>query len=196
MSKKEDIVSFFEKNPGIHPLKKLIEVGAYRNLVRNMTKANVLEEISRGYYQLAGYEPERHFDLLEVSSIVPNGVFCLISALYFHNIGTQIPRQYHIGVPSHQAATTRKDYPLKTYFFSEKSYNAGIETHDGIKVYSVAKTVADCFKYRNKLGLDVAMEALKESLSNKITTIAEVFEMAEINRVKNVMMPYIQGYLS
>lgn len=196
MSKREGIISFFEKNPGVHPLKRLVELGAYRNLVRTMTEELILEEVSRGHYQLAGYEPENYFDLREVSSIIPNSVFCLISALYFHNIGTQIPRQYHIAIPSTQAATIRKDYPVKTYFFSEKPYKAGIEIHDGIKVYSIAKTVADCFKYRNKIGLDVAMEALKYSISNKRTTIAEIFEMAEVCRVKNVMMPYVQGYIS
>ena len=196
MSKKEEIVSFFENNPGIHPLKRLVELGAYRNLVRKMTKEQILEEVSRGHYQLAGYEPETHFDLHEISSIIPNSVFCLISALYFHNIGTQVPRQYHIAIPSNQAATTRKNYSIKTYYYSEKSYQAGIENHDGIKVYSIAKTIADCFKYRNKIGLNVAMEALKESISNKRTTMAEIFEMAEICRVKNVMMPYVQGYIS
>ena len=196
MSKTEIILSYFKVNPGIHPLKDLTEIGAYRNLVRKLVNDNILTEVSRGYYQLPGYEPETSFDLVEVSSIVQNGVFCLASALFIHGVGTQMPNNYHIAIPIGQSATQKKDYPIKTYYYSPAIYNTGIEDHGEIKVYSVAKTVADCFKFRNKIGIAVALEALKYSLREKKTTIPEIFEMAEICRVKKVIMPYIEGYLS
>ena len=196
MSKKDQIINYLNKNPGIHSLRELVEAGAYKHLVRNLVHENILEEVCRGFYKLADYEPETHFDLEEIAAVVPRGVFCLISALSFHNIGTQMQNQYHIAIPSKMAATTRKDYPIKSYFYSEKVYKAGIEKHNSIKVYSVAKTVADCFKFRNKIGLDVALEALKYSIKEKRASIAEIIEMAEVCRVKKIMMPYLEAYTS
>lgn len=155
MNKTKQIVNFFNKSPGIHSHKELLEAGAYHHLLRKMVKENVLEEVSRGYYQLAGYSPES-FDLEEISAIVPKGVFCLISALYFHNIGTQIPREYYLAIPIGVNPTERAQYSISNFFSSEKVYETGIETHGNIRVYSIAKTVADCFKFKNKIGLDVA----------------------------------------
>jgi predicted transcriptional regulator of viral defense system len=160
-----------------------------------MVKENVLEEVSRGYYQLAGYSPE-YFDLEEISAIIPNGVFCLISALYYHNIGTQIPREYYISIPIGINPTERKEYNVRNFYYSEKVYKAGIEQHGNIRVYSVAKTVADCFKFRNKIGLDVALEALKEVLRNRSASVQEIIEMADICRVKKIIMPYMEAYNS
>ena len=195
MSKIEQIINFFDKSPGIHTHKELLEVGAYPNLLRNMVKENVLEEVSRGYYQLAGYFPD-NFDLEEISAIVPKGVFCLISALYFHNIGTQIPREYYLAIPIGVNPTERTKYRIRNFFYSEKVYKAGIEKHGNIRVYSAAKTVADCFKFRNKIGLDVALEALKEVLRSRKASVQEIIEMADVCRVRNIIMPYMEAYNS
>jgi predicted transcriptional regulator of viral defense system len=193
---KDKIIQLFEESPGIHSLKDLTKVGAYRNLVRNLVHENVLEEVTHGFYKLAGYEPEMRFDYVEIAAIIPKGIFCLTSSLSFHNLGTQMPDQYHIAIPSNTAATTRKEYPIKSYFYSDAAYKTGIEEYGPIKVYSIAKTVADCFKFRNKIGLDVALEALKCSIKEKRATIPKILEMAEVCRVKKIIMPYLEAYTS
>ena len=193
MNKTTNILNYFKDVPGIHSLKELTAVGGYPNLIRKLTSENILEEVSRGYYKLTTWEPEQ-FGLEEIAAIVPEAVFCLVSALDFHNIGTQIPHDYHIAIPIGKRAPQRIEYSIHSYFYSEKVYKSGIETHGAIKVYNVAKTVADCFKFRNKIGLDVALEALKETLSRKKATIADIIAYAEICRVKKVMMPYLEAF--
>lgn len=193
MSKTDDITRFFDEYPGIHSMKELSNIGAHRNLVRALVEEGIVEEVCRGFYQIAGYEPEERFDLVEVSALIPKGIFCLVSALDYHEIGTQIPREYHLAVPTGQNPSRRKEYPIKTYSYSMDSYKIGIENHGEIKVFSIAKTIADCFKFRNKIGLDVAMEALKETLRNKRATRAEIIKMAEACKVKKVIMPYMEA---
>jgi predicted transcriptional regulator of viral defense system len=195
MNKTLQTLNFFKHSPGIHTHKELLEAGAYPNLLRKLVKENALVEVSRGYYQLAGYSPEA-FDLEEISAIIPNGVFCLISALSFHNIGTQVPREYYVAIPIGTNSTERKEYTIRNFFYSEKVYNAGIEKHGNIRVYGIAKTVADCFKFRNKIGLEVALEALKEVLHSRSATVQEIIAMADICRVRKVMMPYMEAYSS
>ena len=187
------LLRLFEKAPGIYTMAKLVEAGAYANLVRNLVKDGVLEEISRGVYGLQGQDLE-HYEMKAIASMVPNAVFCLFSALDFHNIGTQRAFDFHIALPSRQNPPQREDFSIKSYHYRKVVYKSGIEKHSGLQVYSIPKTVADCFMYRNKIGLDVALEALQDVLKNKKATIAEIIDMADICRVKKVMMPYIEAF--
>jgi len=138
--------------------------------------------------------------LIEVCQRVPKGVVCLLSALQFHKVGTQLPHEVWLAVPE-GTQTPALGYPnLRIARMRGTAYSDGIETitENGatIHVYSVAKTVADCFKFRNKIGLDVAMEALKEAVFSRKVTIEELSQFARINRVERVMRPYMEAVVA
>ena len=193
MSKTEEMIRFFTLNPGVHSRKGLVKVGAYPALLRKLVTNNILEEVSRGFYRLIDQEELENDDLETIASVIPNGVFCLQSALHFHNLGTQQAFEYHLAIPKGQWIPERNEFNIKIYQFGKQAYGSGIEKHGTIKVYSVAKTIADCFKFRNQIGLDIALEALKDVIRNKRATIAEILDQAEVCRVKNVIMPYLES---
>ena len=154
-----------------------------------------MRQLGRGLYASVDFDPDQNISLLEASRSVPHGVVCLGSALQFHQIGTQSPRQVWLAVPrgvNFPTANAR----CRFCKFSEKTYSHGIEKHalagGAMRVYSPAKTVADCFKYRNKYGLDTAVEALREGWRGKRFSLKELLEAAEICRVRKVMQPYIE----
>lgn len=193
MKATDNIVKFYAEYPGVHTLKELESIGAYPNLVRKLVSHGKLEEVARGLYRLTDQEESEYINFEALAVAIPQAVFCLLSALDFHNIGTQRPFEYHIAIPKGKRLPNRQDFNIKSYQLSGESYKSGIEEYGRIKVYGVAKTVADCFKFRNQLGLDVALEALKDVLRNKRATVSEILEMAEVCRVKKVMMPYLES---
>jgi predicted transcriptional regulator of viral defense system len=138
--------------------------------------------------------------LLEVQHLVPNGVFCLLTALQFHNLTTQNPFQVWLAVDRSRAVPHIRSIQNRIFRIKGEMFNAGIEDHqvEGgiIRVYSPAKTVADCFKYRNKVGLDVAMEALRDAWLKRLITIDDLWRFTQINRVSKVISPYIHMMLS
>lgn len=156
----------------------------------------IIQRVGRGLYRLANAQITEHQTLAEVGKAIPNGVVCLLSALRFHDLTTQAPFEVWmaIDVKAHLPKTT---LPIKFVRFSGYALSDGIETHtvDGVdvKVYCLAKTIADCFKYRHKIGLDVALEALRESQKSARCTIDELWQYAKICRVHNVMMPYLEA---
>lgn len=173
---------------GIHPrtLYKLRDEGA-------------LQELSRGLFHMDTAQPLSKPDLVTVASRVPKAVICLISALSFHQITTQIPHAVSIALPQ-GAATPRIDYPpVTTHHFSGSAFTEGIEEHsiDGItvKIYCVEKTLADCFKFRNKIGMDVVIEALKLYKARKDSDLRSLLKYARVCRVEKVMTPYLEAIL-
>jgi len=155
-----------------------------------------LQRVSRGLYSLPDSEMTEHQSLVEVCRRVPKAVVCLLSALQFHEVGTQLPHEVWIALPE-ATQTPAIDYPsLRIVRLRGEAYSEGIETIDEhgstIRVYSLAKTITDGFKFRNKVGLDVALEALKEAWRLRKLNIDEVMRYAEINRVANVMQPYLE----
>jgi len=175
----------------------LATVGAPRVVLTRMTAAGLLEKVARGLYRLPNNLGSEHESLATVATKVPQAVFCLLSALQFHELTTQLPRQIWIAMPrgSHVPKITYP--PVKMIQFAGEAYSAGIEEveRDQVKlrVYSVAKTVADCFKHRNKIGLDVALEALKEVRAKKKASADDLWHYAKIGRVANVMRPYLEA---
>ena len=156
INKTDKIIKLFNQAPGVHSYKEIIDAGAYNALIRKLVTNGILEEITRGYYKLVGQNVTENSDMEDISAIIPQGVFCLLSALYFHNIGTQNAFEYHIAIPNGKWIPSHPEFNFQIYQFGNKSYKSGIEYYGRIKVYSIAKTVADCFKFRNKIGLDVA----------------------------------------
>ena len=167
-----------------------------RMALSRMEARGEIERLGRGLYALPGASGAPHQSLVEVAKRVPKAVACLLTALRIHELTTQAPFEVWIALPR-GAWKPRLEYPrLRVLRFSGKSLTAGIETHvlQGVtvRVYNPAKTVADCFKYRNKFGLDVALEALRECWREKKATINEFNRYAEICRVRNVMRPYLE----
>ena len=156
-----------------------------------------LIRVGRGRYMLPQAEHSENLGLALVAAAVPRSVICLLSALRFHGIGTQAPHEVWIAVEQ-GAARPRVDYPpVRVTLISGPAFTLGVERHpiDGVqaRIYSPAKTVADCFKFRNKIGLDVAIEALRESLRAKRCTREELWTAAKICRVSTVIRPYIEA---
>jgi predicted transcriptional regulator of viral defense system len=172
-------------------------IGVPRVVLSRLTNSGHLERVGRGIYRARGSVVSEHESLATIAVKVPQAVFCLLTALQFHDLTTQLPRQIWIAMPRGSHAP-RIDYPpLKMVQMADAAYSAGIETHerDGVqlRVYGIAKTVADCFKYRNKIGLDVALEALKEVRAKRRASADELWRHASICRVTNVMRPYLEA---
>lgn len=169
-------------------------------LLLSLHQAGKLQRVARGLYSLPDVEITEHQAALEVCQRVPKAVLCLLSALQFHEVGTQMPHEVWIALPEGTQAPAL-DYPtLRIARLRGAAYSEGIETvieHGApIRVYSVAKTVTDCFKFRNKIGLDVALEALKDAWRKRKITMAEVNQFARINRVEKVMQPYLDAMVA
>lgn len=169
--------------------------GFDRVQLRQAVEAGLLENAGRGLYRPPGADITEHHTLAEVAKRVPNGVICLLSALRFHGLTTQSPHEVWITIP-HKAWHPRLDnVGLRVMRSSGAALNEGVETHviEGVsvKIYQPAKTVADCFKFRNKIGLDVGLEALREVWRARRVTMNELEHFARIDRVARVMAPYL-----
>ncbi len=172
-------------------------IEAPRLVLTRLTAAGQLEKVGRGLYRLPGAQASEHESLVAVATKAPQAVFCLLTALQFHELTTQLPRQVWIAMPRGSHAP-RIDYPpIKMVQFTGDAYTAGVEEveRDGVKlrVYGVAKTVADCFKHRNKIGLDVALEALKDARARSKASAEDIWRFAKVCRVANVMRPYLES---
>ena len=175
----------------------LVAAGITRSHVSRMVAAGRLVRLGRGLYAAPGYQPGEHASIVEVARRAPNAVFCLLTALRLHDLTTQAPFEVWIAI-GNKDHPPRLDYPkLRVVRFSGPALTEGVQVRriDGteIRVTSVAKTVADCFKFRNKIGLDVALEALREGLRAKKATADELWRYARIDRVANVMRPYLEA---
>ncbi len=171
--------------------------GIARVTLTRAVRAGQIERVGRGLYALPGRSVSAHGSLAEVARRVPKGVVCLLSALRFHGLTTQAPFEVWLAVGNKAAAPRLAYPPLRVVRFSGAALSEGVETQviDGVPVSitSVAKTVADCFKYRHKIGLDVALEALREAWSGKRMTSDDLWRNAKVCRVTNVMRPYLES---
>ena len=172
-------------------------IAAPRVVLTRLRNAGLLEQLGRGVYRLPGSQVSEHESLLTVATKVPQAVFCLLTALQFHELTTQLPRQVWIAMPRGSHAPRLGYPPIKMVQFSGDAYTAGMEDVecDGIKLrmYGVAKTVADCFKHRNKIGLDVALEALKDARAHNKASVDDIWRFAKVCRVTHVIRPYLES---
>ena len=175
----------------------LVDSGFSRQRIKNFTEAGQLLHLGRGLYSLPESPVTENHALAEIAARVPQGVICLASALQFHGLTTVSPWRVHLMLPR-GARPPRIEYPpILVAFAGGDAYHSGIEEFSiegvPVKVTSIAKTIADCFKYRGKVSLDVALEALKQALEERRATRAEIRRYAQICRVENVMRPYIEA---
>ena len=187
----------FIKSRGVIRPRELDAIGAPREYLRRLCARGVLERPGRGLYRLASEPPGENAALAEACRRAPGGVVCLLSALRFHDLTSESPFEVWLAI-DRKAWRPRADYPpLRIVRFSGKSFSHGVEEHPVEKglcrVYSPAKTVADCFKYRNKIGLDVALEALRDCRRQERATMDELWEAAKACRMSNVMRPYLEA---
>ena len=174
----------------------LQELGIARVLLSRLTASGQLERVGRGVYRLADSQGAAYESLATIAVKVPQAVFCLLTALQIHELTTQLPRQVWIAMPQGSHVPKMAYPPVKMVQFSGEAYAQGIEVARAdqveLRVYGVAKTIADCFKHRNKVGLDVAIEALKEALAANKSNADDLWRFAKISRVANVMRPYLE----
>jgi len=176
---------------------ELSRAGVHPETIRRMMEAGDIVKIARGLYSFPDYQPTENYSLIEAQKLVEHGVVCLLSALSFHEIGTQNPSQVWMAIPRKARPPKIDNLPIKIVKFSGEGYRSGIEKHttqnNEIRIYNIPKTIADCFKYRNKLGIEVAVEALKDVMLNKRTTVDELLKYAEICRVRQIITPYMES---
>lgn len=187
----------FQDHNGILRTQQAIQYGIAPRTLYEMRDAGMILRESRGLYRLLDAELGSNPDLVQVALRIPKGVICLISALSFHELTTQIPHQVYVALPI-DAEKPRLEYPpLRIFWLSQKAYSAGIENHelDGIpvRIYGIEKTITDCFKFRNKIGLDVALEALKDYRKREDFNIGTLLHYARIDRVERVIKPYLEA---
>ena len=198
-SKKVKLMGFLKEKHGMAAFSEIKGAGFHKATLKALRRSGKVERTGRALYKLAEGEDLSNPDIVTVSIKAPRSVVCLISALSFHNATDEIPRQVYIAIPS-GSRPIKIDYPpVRFYHFSKSAYEAGIEEHkiDGrtVRIYNLAKTIADSFKFRNKIGIDVARNALKEALESRRVRPQEVMHYAEICRVHNVIRPVLEALI-
>lgn len=187
----------FRRAGGILRTRDALEAGIHPRTLYGMRDAGDVETLSRGVYRLTEMPLPEDFDLVTVASRVPAGVICLISALSFHDLTTQIPHEIYLALPR-GARRPKLDFPpLRIFWFNQVVFSHGIEVHrrDGVqvKVYSPEKTIADCFKYRGRIGADVAVEGLRRLQERGPLPVQELARFAKTDRVEHLMRPYLEA---
>lgn len=196
MTQRDKLIQLFDSSKILRS-QQITRCGIDPKTIQRMVEQQEIARIGRGLYALPGTETSSNYSLVEAQYVVPSGVVCLFSALAFHGIGTQIPRRVHIAIRRRSHIPTVGDHPIHIHTFSDSTFSEGVEEHelDGttIRVYSPAKTVADCFKFRGTIGIDVAIEALRDTAQSKKASVQDILHFAEVCRVKSVMQPYMEA---
>ena len=191
------VLRLAEKQPVLRA-RDVARQGIHTSTLTRMTESGVLERVGPGRYRM----PKRartteHHDLALATAAVPRSAVCLISALRFHDIGTQLPAEVWIAVPRGTRVPRVSAPPLRVVNVSTAVFALGIEEHriegQAVRIYSLARTIADCFRFRNKVGLDVALEALTEAWRSKRLKLDELNRIAKKLRVQRVMQPYLEA---
>lgn len=180
--------------------REIVEEGIHSQVLTRLVREGSLERVSRGNYRHPSFPVTEHHGLVLAATAVPKGIVCLLSALSFHEIGTQMPSEVWLALDRRARRPVVSYPPLRIVRFSGEALSEGVERHriEGVdvRITSVAKTIADLFKYRNKIGLEVALEALSEGWRERRFTIDELDRAARACRVERVMRPYVEGVIS
>jgi len=188
-------IAVIKNHGGIIRTSEALKAKIHPRTIYKLRDTGLIEELSRGVYKLSDVEISQP-DLVTVATRIPDGVICLVSALSFHGITTQIPHQVFVAVKQGARSPTLDFPPISIHRFSSESLSAGVEIHKidkvQVKIYSVEKTLVDCFKFRNKIGVDVFLEALKFYKSRKKVKVKQILDFANVCSVETVMRPYIE----
>jgi len=189
-------IELFRQHGGSLRMSAALRLGINRRTLYAMRDAGVIELVTRGMYRLGSLEPFAHPDLVTVATRVPQGVLCLISALSFHELTTQVPHTIDVAL-QRGTRKPRLDYPpTHFYWFSGPAFSEGIETHelDGalVRIYDPEKTLVDCFRYRNQLGMDVVLEAIRFWRARRRKKLDALLKYAGMRHVEHAMRPYLE----
>jgi len=195
----ETAIKAFENSGGVLRMADALRAGIHRNTLYSMLEQDIVERLCRGLYRLSDSDPLGSPDLVTVAKKVPDGVICLISALAYHELTTQIPHEINVAV-SRNSEPPRLDYPpIRIFRFSGKAYSQGIERplidNVPVAIYDREKTIADCFKYRNKIGMDTVLESLRFYKDQRRINVDALLDYAAICRVTKVIRPYLESIL-
>ena len=190
----------FTEHGGMLRTSKALQLGIHPRTLYALRDAGEIEQVGRGLYRLSTAAALSSPDLVPIAIRIPRAVVCLISALAHHGLTTQIPHAIDIALPSHANVPKVDGLPLRVFWYPEPSFRAGVETvaidNVSVRIYSAEKTIADCFKYRNKIGLDIPIEALRTYRERTPKpNRAKLTKFAEINRVQKIMRPYLEAIL-
>lgn len=191
----EALVKFVTER-GVARTRDIVDAGFPRVMLTRLVRNGELQRLGRGLYATADHPLTEWHDLAEVAKAIPSAVVSLISALAFHEIGTQVPHEIWIALPDGARKPTYH-HKLRVTRLSEPYLSAGVEVHQiegvPVRVFGAAKTVADCFRMRSKVGYDVAVEALREGWRLRKFTLDELTDFGKLNRVDRIMRPYIEA---
>jgi predicted transcriptional regulator of viral defense system len=192
------VLETFRQHGGVLRTGQALIRGIHPAALYSLVESGQLTRLARGLYRLADAQEFSNPDLAVVAAKAPDAVVCLISALSFHGITTQVPRAVYLAVSRGRYAGLRlRTPPVKIYRFDAATFDQGIETHriDGVtvRIYGTARTLVDCFKYRNKLGLDIAIEALRFARERKRISNREILHFARLLRQVQVISPYLES---
>jgi len=196
-SARQRAIEIIQKRGGLIRTNEALAQGIHRRTLYGLRDDGMIIPISRGLFQLPDLDIPTHVGLAEVSKRVPKGVVCLISALAFHELTTQTPHYIWLAV-DRKARKPSIDYPpVRVFFFSARAFTRGIETHrimeQNVRIYSAPKTVIDCFRWQDAVGLDVAIEAARQYLKRPESTASKLMEYAKICKVERLVRPYLQA---
>ena len=191
------VIEAFRRAGGLLRTAQALRIGIHRRDLYALSDAGLLERLSRGVYRLAELPPLADPDLVTVAIRVPKAVIALVSALHLHGLTTEIPHEVSIALQRGTARPRLEWPPLRVYRMSGAMFTSGIDTHerDGvtIRVYEAAKTVADCFKFRSRISIEVALDALRTGLAERTFTPAQILRAAKLCRVDAVVRPYLEA---
>lgn len=195
-TKLDSVLGLLRERGSLRP-RDLAEWGFPADYLDRLYRMGLADRVARGLYASPDADVGEHHSLVDAQQLVPNGIVCLLSALRFHGLTTQSPHEVWLALPN-KAWTPKVKFPrLKIVRFSGAALTEMIEEHQiekvAVRVYSPAKTVADCFKYRNKIGLDVALEALRDCYKQRKATMDGLWKAARVCRMENVMRPYLES---
>lgn len=195
---KQHALKILRDRGGTLRTKEILSAGIHPRTLYAMRDAGELEALGRGLFRLSDLPPLGEPDLITVAKRIPQAVLCLISALAFHHLTTQVPHRVQIALPRSARHPSLRYPPIEVFRFSE-AFDSGIEIHSldrvNVRVYSAEKSLADAFKYRNKIGTDVAVEALRAYLSRRKPRLEQILNHARASRVERVMRPYLEAVM-
>ena len=198
-SKEAELIQFLKQKGGMASFSELVKAGFNKALIKVSLANENIKRLDRGLYSLSEGMSSSNPDLVAISIKVPKGIVCLLSALAFHEATNEIPRYVDVAIPRGTHESRIKYPPVKFYRFSPNTWKAGVEKHEiegyEIKIYSLAKTIVDCFKFRNRIGINVAREALKIAVAEKHVKPKDIMKYAKICRVDKIIKPILETML-
>lgn len=195
----KEIIQFFKTHSGYARMKDLKQAGFHTRNIRALLDNGFIEKIKPGLYRLTDIPQKDGIPLsfIDVCKSIPKGIICLISALEYHGLSMINPSEIYVAIPNSEKPQTIEYPPVKIFYFRERFYNFGIETrkdsYEFVKIYNPGKTICDMFRYRKKLGEDLALEGLKNYLKRKDADLVKLHNYAIKCRVKTIMLPYLKA---